>query len=96
MCSWSQADVTKVVTQITIAISGASPDQCGPSRRQNSSNFVQVQRLENMQGEIAEPELAREVERAVEREHLTVDTVFAMHQDPVAWSEVVGLLHKAA
>jgi hypothetical protein len=45
---------------------------------------------------IWEPELAREVEQAVEREHLTVDTVFAMHQEPVAWSEVVGLLHKAA
>lgn len=45
---------------------------------------------------IYDPELTREVENAVEREHLIVDTVFAMHQEPVAWSEVVGLLHKTA
>ena len=43
-----------------------------------------------------DPELAHEVEQAVEREHLVVDTVYAMHQAPVAWSDVVGMLRKTA
>jgi hypothetical protein len=43
-----------------------------------------------------DPELAHEVEQAVQREHLVVDTVYAMHQAPVAWSDVVGMLRKAA
>jgi hypothetical protein len=43
-----------------------------------------------------DPELAHEVEQAVEREHLAVDTVYAMHQAPVAWSDVVAMLRKAA
>jgi hypothetical protein len=43
-----------------------------------------------------DPELAHEVEQAVERGHLAVDTVYAMHQAPVAWSDVVGMLRKAA
>jgi hypothetical protein len=42
-----------------------------------------------------DPELMREVELAVEREHLAVDKVYAMHQGPVAWSEVVSMLEKA-
>jgi len=44
---------------------------------------------------IYDPELTHEVEQAVEREHLVVETVYAMHQAPVAWSEVVGMLGKA-
>lgn len=42
-----------------------------------------------------DPELMREVEQAVEREHLSVDKVYAMHQGPVAWSEVVSMIEKA-
>jgi len=42
-----------------------------------------------------DPELMREVMQAVEREHLPVDTVYAMHQGPVPWSHVVGLVTAA-
>jgi hypothetical protein len=40
------------------------------------------------------PELVRELQRAVDREHLA-DTVFAMHQEPVPWHEVLALIQKA-
>jgi hypothetical protein len=43
---------------------------------------------------IYDPELTHEVEQAVEREHLVVETVYAMHQAPVAWSDVVQMLQK--
>jgi hypothetical protein len=43
---------------------------------------------------IYDPELTHEVEQAVERERLVVDTVYAMHQAPVAWSEVVKMLER--
>ena len=43
-----------------------------------------------------DPELMREVRQAVEREHLTVDTVYAMHQSPERWSDVVSLLEKTS
>jgi hypothetical protein len=43
-----------------------------------------------------DPELFHEVEQAVEREHLVVDTVYAMHQAPVTWSEVLTMLRKTA
>ncbi|HET9743538.1 MAG TPA: hypothetical protein VFQ00_12370 [Terriglobales bacterium] len=42
-----------------------------------------------------DPELAYEVSQAVKREHLDVDTVFAMHQAPVAWKKVMDLLSKS-
>ena len=42
-----------------------------------------------------DPELMREVVAAVEREHLTVDTVFAMHQAPIPWTQALDLVHKA-
>ena len=42
-----------------------------------------------------DPELLREVRQAVEREHLRVDTVFAMHQAPTPWKDAVALLQKA-
>lgn len=42
-----------------------------------------------------DPELMHEVQQAVQREHLVVDTVYAMHQDPVPWKDVVLLLQKA-
>jgi hypothetical protein len=42
-----------------------------------------------------DPELMYEVQQAVEREHLKVDTVYAMHQGPAAWNEVLQLIQKA-
>jgi hypothetical protein len=41
-----------------------------------------------------DPELMHEVRQAVEREHLLVDTVYAMHQGPAPWSDVMSLLNK--
>lgn len=48
----------------------------------------------NPDNTLYDPELMREVRLAVEREHLAVDKVFAMHQSPVAWSDVVSMLEK--
>lgn len=42
-----------------------------------------------------DPELMHEVMQAVQREHLRVDTVYAMHQGPVPWSQVAGLVASA-
>jgi len=39
--------------------------------------------------------LMREVMEAVKREHLSVTTVFAMHQEPVPWAQVTALVEKA-
>jgi len=44
---------------------------------------------------IYDPQLTHEVVQAVEREHLQVDTVYAMHQSPVPWSEVTRLIAAA-
>lgn len=41
---------------------------------------------------IYDPELTHEVAQAVAREHLAVDTVWAMHQAPAPWGEVVGMI----
>ena len=41
---------------------------------------------------ICDPELTSEVAQAVAREHLAVDTVWAMHQAPAPWSEVVRFI----
>jgi hypothetical protein len=49
----------------------------------------------NADGSLYAPELMREVMDAVEREHLTVTTVFAMHQEPVPWAQVIALVEKA-
>jgi glyoxylase-like metal-dependent hydrolase (beta-lactamase superfamily II) len=43
-----------------------------------------------------DPQLMHEVRQAVEREHLAVDTVYAMHEGPTAWKEVVALLDASA
>jgi hypothetical protein len=43
-----------------------------------------------------DPELMYEVEQAVERQHLAVETVYAMHQNPTPWKEVLALLEKSA
>jgi hypothetical protein len=64
--------------------------------RKSKSRAVRDTLVLNPDPTIYDPELTHEVEEAVEREHLTVERVFAMHQEPVAWSEVVNQLHQAA
>ena len=49
----------------------------------------------NADGSLYDPELTYEVFQAVKREKLDVTTVFAMHQPPVPWTQVVALLEKA-
>jgi glyoxylase-like metal-dependent hydrolase (beta-lactamase superfamily II) len=39
-----------------------------------------------------DPQLMHEVRQAVEREHLAVDTVYAMHEGPTPWRDVIALL----
>jgi hypothetical protein len=46
-------------------------------------------------GTLYDPQLMHEVIQAVERANLKVDTVFAMHQGPVPWSQVVALVAKS-
>jgi hypothetical protein len=45
-------------------------------------------------GSLYDPELMNEVAQAVKRENLTVEKVYAMHQPPAAWSDVVALIEK--
>jgi len=40
-------------------------------------------------------ELMHEVKQAVDREHLLVDTVWAMHEGPTPWSQVLAMLENA-
>jgi hypothetical protein len=49
----------------------------------------------NDDGSLYDPELTWEVAQAVKREGLKVDRVFAMHQAPVSWEQVVALISKA-
>jgi hypothetical protein len=49
----------------------------------------------NADGSLYAPELMREVMDAVKRENLEVTTVFAMHQGPVPWTQVTGLVERA-
>ena len=46
-------------------------------------------------GTLYDPQLMNEVIQAVNRENLEVDTVFAMHQGPTPWKQVVALVEKA-
>jgi hypothetical protein len=46
-------------------------------------------------GGLYDPELMHEVAQAVERANIKVDTVFAMHQGPLPWSQVLGLIEKS-
>jgi hypothetical protein len=39
-----------------------------------------------------DPQLMHEVRMAVEREHLAVDRVYAMHEGPTSWKDIVALL----
>jgi hypothetical protein len=49
----------------------------------------------NENGTLYDPELMREVIQVAKREGLQVEKVFAMHQGPVPWSQVVALVEKA-
>jgi hypothetical protein len=49
----------------------------------------------NGDGTLYDPELMREVVQAVKLANLKVDTVFAMHQGPMPWDQVVALVEKA-
>ncbi|MGA7317664.1 MAG: MBL fold metallo-hydrolase [Silvibacterium sp.] len=49
----------------------------------------------NDDGSLYDPELMSEVAQTVTREKLTVDKVYAMHQGPVAWDQVMALIKKA-
>jgi hypothetical protein len=49
----------------------------------------------NRDGSLYDPELMYEVIQAVTREHLAVETVFAMHEGPTPWSKVVALVDEA-
>lgn len=49
----------------------------------------------NGDGSLYDPELMQEVMRAVQRAKLNVETVFAMHQAPMPWAQVVALVEKA-
>jgi hypothetical protein len=48
----------------------------------------------NNDGSLYDPELMSEVAQAVTRERLTVDKVYAMHQAPLAWAQVIALVEK--
>jgi hypothetical protein len=50
----------------------------------------------NDDGSLYDPELMYEVAQAVNREHLTVDTVFSMHQGPMPWGAVMALIEKSS
>jgi hypothetical protein len=43
-----------------------------------------------------DPQLMHEVRQAVEREHLSVETVYAMHEGPTPWKDVIALLDASA
>ena len=49
----------------------------------------------NDDGSLYDPELMSEVAQAVTRENLKVDRVFAMHQGPTPWGQVLSLIEKA-
>jgi hypothetical protein len=49
----------------------------------------------NDDGSLYDSELMHEVAQAVRRENLKVDTVFAMHQAPMPWDQVVALIQKS-
>jgi hypothetical protein len=49
----------------------------------------------NDDGSLYDPELMNEVAQAVKRENLIVDTVFAMHQGPMPWDQVLALIEKS-
>ncbi len=50
----------------------------------------------NADHSLYDPQLMHEVVQAVEREHLQVDTVYAMHEGPTPWSDVLKMVNAAA
>ncbi len=51
--------------------------------------------LDPKSGALYQPELMAEVAQAVDRAHLDVRTVFAMHQGPTPWKQVLAQLKAA-
>jgi hypothetical protein len=49
----------------------------------------------NEDGALYDPELMYEVEQSVKRANLKVDRVFAMHQGPMPWDQVIALVEKS-
>ena len=49
----------------------------------------------NDDGSLYDPELMHEVVQAVKRANLRVDRVFAMHQGPMPWDQVLALIEKS-
>jgi hypothetical protein len=49
----------------------------------------------NDDGSLYDPELMIEVSRMVKDNHLQIQKVYSMHQEPMTWSEVVRLLQKS-
>jgi hypothetical protein len=49
----------------------------------------------NDDGTLYDPVLMYEVVQAAKRENLQIETVFAMHQPPMPWNQVVALVEKA-
>ena len=49
----------------------------------------------NEDGSLYDPELMREVAQAVKRANLKVDTVFAMHEGPMPWDQVLSMVDKS-
>jgi hypothetical protein len=49
----------------------------------------------NDDGSLYDPELMHEVVQAVEHTKLQVDTVFAMHQGPMPWKQVIALIERS-
>lgn len=50
----------------------------------------------NADHSLYDPQLMHEVVQAVEREHLAVDTVYAMHEGPTPWADVLKMVSAAA
>jgi hypothetical protein len=49
----------------------------------------------NDDGSLYDPQLMHEVAQAVQRANLRVETVFAMHQGPMPWAQVLALIEKS-
>lgn len=102
-----QKPLWKIVSQRAIVGSGSNRMELYPLRgacteRQYMVYFPEHRLLYasdtlamNDDGSLYDPELMREVMEAVQREGLQVDTVFAMHQGPMPWKNVVALVQKA-
>lgn len=102
-----QRPVWRIVSQKTIVGTGPNRAELYPLRgvsteRQYMVFFPEQHLLYasdtlalNDDGTLYDPELMREVVEAVQREGLQVNTVFAMHQAPMPWSNVIALVQKA-